>query len=424
MSQAVITLIVLAVMAVGFVTEILPLAVISIGGAFVLSLFGIVQKTDVFSAAAGSTCILLAATMIIGGAIFHSGLADKLSKKIVKVTGTTENGIMLATMFVALTFSSVCSGTSVVAMMLPIVIAMSMQAGVSISRQMIVLSFASSIGCNLTLVGAASNVSTAGMIEEMGIEFLSFFELGKVGLPLCIAFAVYFMTIGKKTLRNPRPVNQEYLDDLVATSGGEANFSKKKATITAVILIITFAAMAADNKSFPMYYIAALGCLILILTGCLTTKEAARAVDWDTIFIVTGMSAVTKAMTASGAGAMIANAVTRILGSSPNKVIVLLVFLLITIFLTNLMMNTSTVLLVTPLFIPIAVSIGMNPVAAGVAICVGASSPFLTPVGSPTNTLVVKPGNLQFMDFFIPGLGLTILSVVISMIVIPICWPL
>lgn len=424
MSQAIITLIVLAVMAVGFVTEILPLAVISIGGAFVLSLFGIVQKTDVFSAAAGSTCILLAATMIIGGAIFHSGLADKLSKKIVRVTGTTENGIMLATMFVALTFSSVCSGTSVVAMMLPIVIAMSMQAGVSISRQMIVLSFASSIGCNLTLVGAASNVSTAGMIEEMGIEFLSFFELGKVGLPLCIAFAVYFMTIGKKTLRNPRPVNQEYLDDLVATSGGEANFSKKKATITAVILIITFAAMAADNKSFPMYYIAALGCLILILTGCLTTKEAARAVDWDTIFIVTGMSAVTKAMTASGAGAMIANAVTRILGSSPNKVIVLLVFLLITIFLTNLMMNTSTVLLVTPLFIPIAVSIGMNPVAAGVAICVGASSPFLTPVGSPTNTLVVKPGNLQFMDFFIPGLGLTILSVVISMIVIPIFWPL
>ncbi len=399
MSQAVITLIVLAVMAVGFVTEILPLAVISIGGAFVLSLFGIVQKTDVFSAASGSTCILLAATMIIGGAIFHSGLADKLSKKIVRVTGTTENGIMLATMFVALTFSSVCSGTSVVAMMLPIVIAMSMQAGVSISRQMIVLSFASSIGCNLTLVGAASNVSTAGMIEEMGIDFLSFFELGKVGLPLCIAFAVYFMTIGKKTLRNPRPVNREYLDDLVATSGGEAVFSKKKAAITAVILIITFAAMAADNKSFPMYYIAALGCLILILTGCLTTKEAARAVDWDTIFIVTGMSAVTKAMTASGAGAMIANAVTR-------------------------MMNTSTVLLVTPLFIPIAVSIGMNPVAAGVAICVGASSPFLTPVGSPTNTLVVKPGNLQFMDFFIPGLGLTILSVVISMIVIPIFWPL
>ena len=309
-------------------------------------------------------------------------------------------------------------------MMLPIVIAMSMQAGVSISRQMIVLSFASSIGCNLTLVGAASNVSTAGMIEEMGLEFLSFFELGKVGLPLCIAFAVYFMTIGKKTLRNPRPVNQEYLDDLVATSGGEANFSKKKATITAVILIITFAAMAADNKSFPMYYIAAMGCLILILTGCLTTKEAARSVDWDTIFIVTGMSAVTKAMTASGAGAMIANAVTRILGSSPNKVLVLLVFLLITIFLTNLMMNTSTVLLVTPLFIPIAVSIGINPVAAGVAICVGASSPFLTPVGSPTNTLVVKPGNLQFMDFFIPGLGLTILSVVISMIVIPIFWPL
>jgi len=424
MSQAVITLIVLAVMSVGFVTEVLPLAVISIGGAFVLSLFGIIEKSAVFSAASGSTCILLAATMIIGGAIFHSGLADKLSQRIVKITGTTETGIMIATMFVALTFSSVCSGTSVVAMMLPIVVAMSMQAKVPISRQMIVLSFASSIGCNLTLVGAASNVSTAGMMEEMGIEFLSFFELGKVGLPLCVAFAIYFLTIGKKTLTDPRPVNPEYLKDLASSSNKEDTFNKKKATITAVILIITFAAMAVDNSAFPMYYIAALGCLILILTGCLTTKEAARAVDWDTIFIVTGMSAVTKAMTASGAGEMIAEAVTGILGTNPSKMLVLLLFLVVTIFLTNLMMNTSTVLLVTPLFVPIAQSIAMNPIAVGVAICVGASAPFLTPVGSPTNTLVVKPGNLTFKDFFIPGLGLTILSIIVSMIVIPVFWPL
>ena len=102
----------------------------------------------------------------------------------------------------------------------------------------------------------------------------------------------------------------------------------------------------------------------------------------------------------------------------------LFVVMLVTMFLTNLMMNTSTVLVVTPLFIPIAQAIGMNPVAVGVGICISASAPFLTPVGSPTNTLCVKPGNLEFWDFFKPGLGLSVLTLVVGMILIPIFWPL
>lgn len=424
MSQAVITLIIVLVMAIGFVTEVLPLSMISLSGAFLLAFLGIIDKSAVLSAASGSTCVLLGATMIIGGAIFHSGLAEKLSKTIVKLTGTSENGVMVAVMIVGLVFSSVCSGTSVVAMMLPIVIAMCLEAKIPLSKQMLILSFAASIGCNLTLVGAASNVSTAGMMEEMGIEFLSFFELGKVGLPLCIVFFIYFVTIGKKTLRKPRPVNEEYLRDVVAKADSEQVFNPVKAAITAIILIITFAAMAMDNKEYPMYFVAAAGCVVLILVKCITPKDAIRSIDWATIFIVTGMSAVTKAMTASGAGDIIAGAVGKILGANPNKLMVLLMVLIVTIFLTNIMMNTSTVLVVTPLFIPIALAIGMNPVAVGVAICVGASAPFLTPVGSPTNTLVVKPGNLQFMDFFIPGLGLTVMTIAVSMICIPMFWPL
>lgn len=425
MSQAVITLIVLAIVCLGLVTEALPLAVTAMGGAVVLSLFGVIEKGAVFSALSGSTCLLLGATMIIGGAIFHSGLADKLSQKIVKITGTTETGIMMACMFVALFFSSVCSGTSVVAMMLPIAVAMCMKAKIPLSRNMIVLSFASSIGCNLTLVGAASNVSVAGMIEEMGIPFLSFFELGKVGLPLCAIFAVYFLTIGKKTLRQNHEPNMDYIQDLMGSASSmEENFDMKKATLTAVILIITFVAMAVNDSRFPMYFVASVGCLILILCGVLNTKQAARSVDWDTIFIVCGMTAITKAMSASGAAAMIGDAVLKVLGDSPNKMIVLFIVLLITMLMTNVMMNTSTVLVVTPLFIPIAQAIGMNPVAVGVAICVAASAPFLTPVGSPTNTMVVKPGNLEFMDFFVPGAGLSILTIAISMVCIPIFWPL
>lgn len=423
MSQAIITLIILAVMVVLFVTEKLPLGLVSMAGAILLGCLGIIEKSDVFSAFAGSTIVLLGAMMIVGQALFHTGIADLLASKIVKVTGTSENGIIMAGVLVALILSSICSGVGVVAMMLPIIIAMSMKAGVSVSRALIPMSFAASIGCNLTLVGAASNVSTAGLIEDMGIPFLSFFELGKVGLPLCILFLIYFLTIGKKLLTPGDSSDPEYLKEYTKRENAE-HFDPVRGTICIVILIALLIAMAVANSSWPMYYVAAIACVLLIATGCISEKDAMKAVDWPTLFIVGGMSAVSKAMSASGAGDMIANAVVKVLGTNPNKLVYLFFVFLVTMILTNMMMNTSTVVLVTPLFVPVAVTLGINPVAIGVAICVAASAPFLTPVGSGTNTLIIKPGNLGFRDFFVPGIGLSILVLIASVIMIPIFWPL
>lgn len=173
-----------------------------------------------------------------------------------------------------------------------------------------------------------------------------------------------------------------------------------------------------------MYFIAAIGCVLMLATGCISEKDAMKAVDWPTLFIVGGMSAVSKAIASSGAGDLIANAVLKVMGETPNKLLFLFLVLLVTMILTNMMMNTSTVVLVTPLFVPVAMTLGINPVAIGVAICVAASAPFLTPVGSGTNTLIIRPGNLGFRDFFVPGIGLSVLTLVGCMVMIPIFWPL
>ncbi|WP_040979475.1 SLC13 family permease [Oceanobacillus jeddahense] len=422
--EAIITLVVLAIMVFFFVTERIPLAVTSVTGALVLASLGIIDKSVVFESMGGSTIVLLAAMMIIGSALFHTGIAETLSIGITKITGTSENGIMIAVVLVALLLSSIASGLGVVAMMLPIVIAMSMKANISVSRQLIPLSFAASVGGNLTLAGAASNVSTAGLIEDMGISFISFFEIGKVGIPIAILFLIYFLTIGKKALTKGDTSNHDYLEEYTHKSSESNVFSPAKAIIAGVILVAVLIAMAINHDSFPMYFVAAVGAILLILTRCMSEKDAIKSIDWPTLFIVGGMSAVSKAMTDSGAGTLIADGVVQVLGEEPNKLLFLFLVLVITMLLTNMMMNTSTVLLVTPLLIPIAVTIDVNPVAIGIAICVAASAPFLTPVGSGTNTLIIKPGNLSFRDFFIPGIGLSAVVLVGSMMLIPLFWPL
>ena len=421
MSPAVITLLVLLVMVVFFVTEKLPAALVAMLGGSVLVLCGIIDPAELFSAFSGSTIVLVAAMMVVGSALFHTGIAAKMADVLVKFTGTSENGIMIAFMLVATIISAVCSGVAVVAMLLPIVISVSQRAGVSVSRQLIPMSFAASFGCNLTLMGAASNVVVNGALEDLGAPTMTFFELGKVGIPVSIAGIVLFLTIGKRFLTPGDTSDREYLAEYTG-SNKAVEFNAVKAGLCLVILAVLLVAMPIDSDSFPMYLVAAFAAFVLVLTGCISQSDAYKSIDLSTLFIVAGMSAVSTGMSKSGAGALIADTAVNLLGEHPNKLLVL--FIILVTLLTNAMMNTSCAMLVTPLFIPIVQAFGMNTTAVAIAICVAASSPFLTPVGSGTNTLIVRPGNLKFMDFFRPGLGLTVVILIVSMIFIPIFWPL
>ena len=89
------TLIVLAVMAVLFVTEIIPLAITSLGGAITLGLMGIITPKVVFSGLSDSTVVLFAGMFVVGAALFYTGLAQKIGETVVSHAGTSENGLML-----------------------------------------------------------------------------------------------------------------------------------------------------------------------------------------------------------------------------------------------------------------------------------------------------------------------------------------
>lgn len=422
MTDAIIALIVLAVMAVLFVLNKPPIALTALGGAAALVLLGVLPAEEMFAALSGNTIVLIAAMMVIGAGLFHTGVAEALAARIVRVTGTTENGLMLGTLLVGTIVSSIASGVAVVAMLLPVIIGISKRAQISTSRQLIPLAFAASFGGNLTLVGAASNVVVSGQMEGLGVRGLTFFEIAKVGIPVMIAAILYFMTIGKKFLTPGDSSDETYLAEY--THRDSPGFDRVRGTISIVVLFAALITMIIDIELLPMYLVAVIGALIMILTGCIKEDSAYRAIDWSTIFVIAGMSAVTAAMAESGAAALIGNATVSLLGENPNKFVVLLVIFAVVMVLTNLMLNTSTTLLLTPLFIPVAQAVDVNPVAVGIAICVAASSPFVSPVGSGTNTLIVKPGGLKFMDFFRPGLGLSVVVLVVSMIAIPIGWPL
>ena len=419
MAQSTKCLLLLAVIAVFFITEIIPLAVTATAGSIACGLLGFIPAKQVFSGLSNSTVVLFAGMFVVGAAMFYTGLAQKIGETVVKVTGSGENSLMFGIMLVGAALSSVLSNTGTAACLLPVVLGVCSAAKIPASRELMPLAFACGIGGIITLVGTPPNIIAAGALAQAGYEPFGFFEFAKIGIPLTIGAMAYMMLLGKhlipkRELNSDQDIEQEI----------EANeTSSTKMVVSGVILLVVVLVMALGIKGITLEMAAITGALVCVLTGCLTEKQAYASIDWVTIFLFAGMMPVSKAMDKTGAGKVIADWAVGLMGGSPSPMVVTIVLFILSCGLTQFMSNTASAALLCPIGIAIAKQLGASPHAVLMAIAVAASCAFATPVGTPPNTLVLGPGGYKFMDYVKAGTGLVIVSFVISIVLIPMFWP-
>ncbi len=417
MDPAVLTLSVLGVMAILFVTEIIPLAITSLSGAIALGLLGVISPKTVFSGLSDTTVVLFAGMFVIGGAMFYTGLAQTIGTAVVKRAGTSENGLMFAVMVVTAGMSSVLSNTGTAAALLPVVLGICAVAKIPASRQLMPMAFAAGIGGIITMVGTPPNIIANGALKAAGIREFGFFEFAWIGIPLTVATIAFMMFIGKRFL----PSHMLSTDVEVEQEVDEVSNDPKKQIFSGVILIAVVVVMALNLM--PLHIAAVIGAILCVLTGCLKEKQAYTSIDWVTIFLFAGMMPVATAMDESGAGKMIADGVIALMGSDPSPYTATAILFLLSCILTQFMSNTAACALLAPIAIAIAKGMGASPHAVMMAIAVAASCAFATPVGTPPNTLVLGPGEYCFMDYVKAGIPLIIVCFIVSLIVIPIVWP-
>ena len=422
------TLIVLAVMAVLFVTEIIPLAITSLGGAITLGLMGIITPKVVFSGLSDSTVVLFAGMFVVGAALFYTGLAQKIGETVVSHAGTSENGLMLAIMLVTATMSAFLSNTGTTAALLPVVVGICAVAKIPASRQLMPLAFAAGIGGIITMVGTPPNIIVSGTLTKFGIEPFGFFEFAWIGIPLTIATIVFMMLIGKHLLPKHEITDAGDVEQEVAAE--DISNDPKKQLFSGLILLGVILAMILGEPlkehfgiNLPLSMVAVIGAMLCVLTGCLNEKQAYTSIDWVTIFLFAGMMPVATALDQSGAGKMIANAVIGVMGSDPSPYFATAVLFILSCVMTQFMSNTASCALLAPIGISIAQGMGADPHAVLMAIGVAASCAFGTPVGTPPNTLVLGPGQYKFTDYVKAGVPLILVCFVVSLIIIPMVWP-
>lgn len=427
MDAAVQTLIVLAVMAVFFVTEIIPLAITSLGGAIALALMGIISSKEAFSGLSDSTVVLFAGMFVVGGALFYTGLAQKIGETVVSKAGTSENGLMFAIMAVTAGMSAFLSNTGTAAALLPVVVGICAVAKIPASRQLMPLAFAGGIGGIITMVGTPPNIIVNGALSKAGIEPFGFFEFAWIGVPLTVATIAFMMFIGKYFLPKHEITDAGEVEQEVAAE--DISNDPKKQLYSGLILLAVIVLMILGDPlkkigiNLPLSLVAVVGAIACVLTGCLKEKQAYTSIDWVTIFLFAGMMPVAGAMDKSGAGQLIANAVLGVMGADPSPYFATAVLFLLSCIMTQFMSNTASCALLAPIGIAIAKGMGADPHAVLMAIGVAASCAFGTPVGTPPNTLVLGPGQYKFMDYVKAGVPLIIVCFIVSILIIPMVWP-
>ena len=418
MSPAIKCLILLAVVALFFVTEIIPLAITATAASIACGLLGFIPAKQVFSGLSDSTVVLFAGMFVVGASMFYTGLAQAIGNKVVSVCGKGENSLMFGLMLVGTTLSAVLSNTGTAACLLPVALGICASAGIPASRQLMPLAFACGWGGIITLVGTPPNIIAAGAMSAAGLEPFSFFEFAWIGVPISLTGMAYMMFIGKYLLPNEQlDADQEIEQEVEATSADTNKMAVSGAILIAVVLV-----MAIAPKGVTLEMAAITGALICVLTGCLTEKQAYASIDWVTIFLFAGMMPVSTAMNKTGAGKLIAETVVNAMGT-PSPMILTAVLFMLSCLLTQFMSNTASAALLCPIGIAIAKQLGADPKAVLMAIAVAASCAFATPVGTPPNTLVLGPGNYKFIDYVKAGTGLVVVCFIVSLVIIPMVWP-
>jgi di/tricarboxylate transporter len=196
---------------------------------------------------------------------------------------------------------------------------------------------------------------------------------------------------------------------------------QRQGLLAILIFVSAVAAASIGLVSLPAAFAAAVGAMVVL--NIVPAREIYDAVDWPVIVLLGAMIPIGGALEASGATALVANGLVDAAAGLPAWTILTLV-LVVTMTLSDIMNNAATAVVMAPISVGIADRLAVNPDAFLMAVAVGASCAFLTPIGHQNNTLILGPGGYHFGDYWRMGLPLEVIIVVVAIPMLLWVWPL
>lgn len=424
MEQSTIAIIIVIIAIILMVTEIIPLAATIMLAAIAMSIAGIQELTVSHEAFGSTTVVFLVGMMIIGNGLFETGVAQSMGKYLFRTkVAQNERALIVAIVLIAGILSAFTSNSAVVAMMMPLIASVAYKSGGTIKQKnvLMALGVAAAVGGGITLSGSTSQLVAQGILETTeGVRTMTYFEMGKVALPLLLITAVYFGTIGYSIEKKVFNFEEEIDTEIIPDENQEfVPWKKWMCGIVTILVLLGFI-----FNVWNIGFVALVGATVLLATKCLDYKKALKGVDWNTVIILGGAQAMAAGLDSSGAGAMIANGILGLCGGeNASAFVIMAAMAAITLVLTNLMSNTACVAMMTPIAISVSAAMGTDALSLIIPMVIASQCAVATPIGTPCMTQVLV-GGYRFKDYLKVGVPLAVILTVMIIVLSPIMYGL
>jgi di/tricarboxylate transporter len=216
----------------------------------------------------------------------------------------------------------------------------------------------------------------------------------------------------------------EFINDTgcVPLGARELRIPDKRMAIVAAAIMLGGIALVTLGL-LPAAAAFALGVLVSMVVRTVPLRQVYTSIDWPVIVLLAALIPVAGAMQSTGAAEKLARFLVDTVAQG-NAVAALVVVLVVTMFLSDVMNNAATAAVLCPIALSISSTLGVNPDSFLMAVAIGASCAFLTPIGHQNNTLILGPGGFRFGDYWKLGLPLEVIVVTVSVPLLLFVWPL
>ncbi len=187
------------------------------------------------------------------------------------------------------------------------------------------------------------------------------------------------------------------------------------------ILIMLGMILSASFGWISMLEAALLAAGLMIATGCVSAQTARRSVDWPILIVIGTSFGLSNALENTGAARTVTESLLALTGTDPGDNLIMIY--LVTVLLTNVITNNAAAALMFPFAVSVAHNLGVSLLPFGIAIMMGASAAYATPMGYQTNLMVMGPGGYRFVDYMRLGIPLTLITGAVTLALIPRFWP-
>lgn len=256
-------------------------------------------------------------------------------------------------------------------MLIPLLASIVVESGGKVQNKNVLMAvgMGASAGGFCTMAGCTPQLVTQDFLITQGLEPMAFFDLTKVGVPMCFLMLVYFATIGyvleKKILNFP--------DVIPGQSDCNVQMEdapKWKQYLTGIVVLLCIGGFISDI--WDLTVVSLIGVCVLTLTGRIDLRKSLREVDWNTLIIIAMSQSFAKGLESPGASKLIVEQMLHIFGGEQTSpCLVLSILMIVTIVLTNFMSNVAAISMILPIGVQSAIALGARPESFAIALTIG-----------------------------------------------------